>query len=96
VKIEILDEAELDLADGFRFYEAQGYGLGDYFLNSLFSDIDSLHLYAGIHPVLFGHHRLLSRRFPFAIYYHFFGEIVRVNAVLDCRRNPDFIDDRLK
>jgi hypothetical protein len=35
--------------DGFRFYEAQDEGLGDYFLNSIFSDIDSLQLYAGIH-----------------------------------------------
>jgi hypothetical protein len=49
MKIQILDEAEQDLVDGFRFYEAQDEGLGDYFLNSIFSDIDSLQLYAGIH-----------------------------------------------
>lgn len=47
--IQIMGEAELDLLEGFRFYDQQSAGLGDYFLNSLFSDIDSLLLYAGIH-----------------------------------------------
>jgi hypothetical protein len=47
VKIEILDEAEADLIEGFQFYERQETGLGWYFLDSLFSDIDSLLLYAG-------------------------------------------------
>ena len=51
MNIQILDDAEQDLIDGFNFYDSQEFGLGDYFLDSLFSDIDSLHLYAGIHPV---------------------------------------------
>ena len=96
MKIEILDEAELDLVEGFRFYEAQATGLGDYFLDTLFSDIDSLRLYAGIHPRYFGHHRLLSKRFPFAVYYKVLGKAVRVAAVLDCRRNPARIGERLR
>jgi hypothetical protein len=48
MKIRILDQAEDDLAEGFGFYENQEVGIGDYFLNSLASDIDSLRLYAGI------------------------------------------------
>ncbi|RZB37214.1 MAG: hypothetical protein SRB2_01296 [Desulfobacteraceae bacterium Eth-SRB2] len=44
MKIEILDSAEKDLIDGFKFYENQSRGLGDYFLDSLFSDIESLFL----------------------------------------------------
>ncbi len=70
--------------------------MGGYFLDSLFSDIDSLQLYAGIHARHFGYHRLLSRRFPFAIYYRVAGRTVRVHAVLDCRRNPEWIEERLK
>lgn len=96
MKIQILDEAEQDLVDGFRFYEAQDEGLGDYFLNSIFSDIDSLQLYAGIHARHLGYHRLLSKRFPFAIYYRVAKKIVRKHAVLDCRRNPARIQERLK
>ena len=79
--VQILDEAEQDLIDGFRFYEMQDQGLGDYFLDSLFSDIDSLRLYAGIHPIHFGYHRLLSKRFPFAVYYRFEQGVVQVCAV---------------
>jgi hypothetical protein len=42
VKIQILDEAQEDLIQGFRFYEGREPGLGTYFLDCLFSDIDSL------------------------------------------------------
>jgi hypothetical protein len=96
VKVEILDEAERDMIDGFGFYEAQSEGLGDYFLDSLYADIDSLRLYAGIHPLHTGQHRLLSKRFPFAVYYEVAGNVARVNAVLDCRRDPAWIQERLK
>jgi len=95
VKLLILEEAERDLADGYRFYEAQGEGLGDYFLDSLFSDIDSLQIYAGVHGIHFGFHRLLSRRFPYAIYYKVSGRAVRIYAVLDCRRDPEVHRGRL-
>jgi plasmid stabilization system protein ParE len=96
VRIEILDEAQEDLIQGFRFYEARESGLGSYFLDALFADIDSLLLFAGIHPVTYGYHRCLSKRFPFAVYYRVDKELVRVFAVLDCRRNPSWIRTRLK
>lgn len=53
MKIEILDAAEKDLLEGYDFYECQSKGLGDYFLDSLISDIESLHLYVGIHGLHF-------------------------------------------
>lgn len=96
MRVQILEAAQGDLTDGYRFYEKQSDGLGEYFLDSLFSDIDSLQIYAGIHPVVFGYHRLLSKRFPFAVYYLIENTSVRVYAVLDCRRNPAWIHDRLK
>jgi plasmid stabilization system protein ParE len=95
MKVEILDEARRDLVDGYRFYEGQAEGLGGYFLDSLFSDIDSLRFHAGIHPLHLGYHRLLSKRFPFAIYYRVEQVTVRVYAVLDCRRDPSWIRRRL-
>ena len=89
MKIRILDSATQDLIDGYRFYETQEVGLGNYFLDSLFADVDSLLLYAGIHPVFFrAYHRLLAKRFPFAIYYKIDGDLVLIHAVLDCRKNP--------
>jgi len=88
MNIQILDEAEQDLADGLNFYESREIGLGSYFLDSLIADIDSLQIYAGIHPVVFGFHRMLAQRFPYAIYYDVSQPNTRVWAVLDCRRNP--------
>lgn len=95
MKIRILDSASQDLIKGFHFYEKQDAGLGNYFIDSLFSDIDSLLVYAGIHPMHFGYHRLLSKRFPFAIYYKVMNHDVSVYAVLDCRRNPAWARERL-
>ena len=95
MRIDVLQEAEKDLIDSFAFYERQSTGLGDYFLDSIFSDIESLHLYAGIHSLHFGYHRLLAKRFPFAIYYRVESEAIRVYAILDCRRNPAWIRERL-
>lgn len=88
MRIKILESATQDLMHGFKFYESQGVDLGTYFLDSLFSDIDSLLIFAGIHSLQFGKHRLLSNRFPFAIYYTIQDDIVFVHAVLDCRQNP--------
>ncbi|MCX6896156.1 MAG: type II toxin-antitoxin system RelE/ParE family toxin [Verrucomicrobia bacterium] len=88
MNLRILQSAFDDLEAGRDFYEQQGEGLGDYFLDSLFSDIDSLTLYAGIHRRAFGFHRLLSKRFPYAIYYLSGEKETVVYRVLDCRQNP--------
>ena len=54
MKVKILPRALEDLDRGRRFYARQRGSLGDYFLDALFADIDSLELYAGIHmnPIL--------------------------------------------
>ena len=96
MNVQILPEAEQDLVDGFSFYEMQQPGLGSYFRDSLFSDIDSLAFFGGVHMKVFDYHRLLSKRFPFAVYYRVQNEQVQVYAVLDCRRNPAWIHDRLR
>lgn len=79
MRIQLLDEAEL----------------GEYFLLSLASDIDSLRFFAGIHLKQFGFHRALSKRFPFGIYYLLSEELVSVYAILDLRRDPAWIRERL-
>jgi plasmid stabilization system protein ParE len=91
VTLRILSLAETDLLDGFRFYQRQGSGVGWYFLESLNSDIESLRLYASTHRRVFGYHRMLSKRFPFAIYYDLHKDEIRVWRVLDCRREPRWL-----
>lgn len=81
---------------GYHFYESSGKEVGDYFLDSIMSDIDSLALFGGIHRKSSGFYVALSRRFPFAIYYRIENEVVRVRRVLDCRRDPDWVVKALK
>jgi hypothetical protein len=95
VTLRIFSLAEPDLLDGFRFYERQGSGVGWYFLESPNSDIESLRLYAGTHRRVFGYHRMLSKRFRFAIYYDLHKDEIRVWRVLDCRGDPNWINLQL-
>ena len=89
MRVRLLASALDDLAGGRAFYEQQGEGLGDYFFDSVFADIDSLALYGGIHAKVFGYHRLLTRRFPYAVYYKMDADgPVVIYRVLDCRQNP--------
>jgi plasmid stabilization system protein ParE len=97
MNVEVLDDAEEDLANGFLFYEQQQPDLGRYFFRSLWADIDTLQTNAGIHRVMFGkYYRLLSHKFPYAILYQVVGDTAFVHAVIDCRRSPDWIRRRLK
>jgi len=94
--IKLNSSAKKDLKDGFYFYEKQEMTIGSYFLDSIFSDIDSLIITAGIHQIIFNkYYRLLSKRFPFAIYYTIQENIIYVEAILDCRRKPAWIRERL-
>jgi plasmid stabilization system protein ParE len=88
MRLRILPSALGDLDRGRTFYARNGEELGDYFLDSLFADIDALALYAGIHIQIWGFHRMLARRFPYAIYYKVDGDVCTVWRVLDCRRRP--------
>jgi hypothetical protein len=69
MRINILASAVADMYAGRLFSQEQAEGVGAYFFDSLFSDIDSLALYVGIHPKVYGYHRMLSKRFPYAVYY---------------------------
>ena len=96
IDIKILKSAYKDLSAGKSFYDSQDFGVGDYFLDSLISDIDSLQVYAGIHKQVYGHYKLNSKRFPYAIYYKMTGNAVVVRRVLDMRSNPKTMVSKLR
>ena len=92
MKIRLSSLAERQLLEGHRFYESRAEGLGNYFLDSIMADVDSLRIHAGVHVVLFGsYHRLLARRFPYSVYYRIEGKEIGVYAIFDNRRNPEQI-----
>jgi plasmid stabilization system protein ParE len=97
MRLLILDAARDDLIEGYDFYETRQQGVGDYFLACLYSDIESLKVFGGIHRTVHKNlHRSLSKRFPFAIYYTVEDDGIIVRAILDCRRNPSWIRSRLE
>lgn len=90
--ILISSDALSDLNEGFMFYEQQDPGLGDYFTSCLRSDIEELRVTGGVHRIVHRQlHRSLSRVFPYGIFYTSEGDSVKVFAVVDLRRDPDFI-----
>ena len=97
IRIRISDDALEDLASGFWFYESQEAGLGDYFSSQLKADIQRLQVTAGIHRQAHtDYYRLLSQVFPYAVYYTLDEGVVDVWAVVDCRRNPEWIRRHLE
>jgi plasmid stabilization system protein ParE len=95
MNLRILSAASRDLVEGKKFYERQGEGLGAYFLDSLYSEIDSLILYAGIHRKIQKYHCLFSKRFPYAVYYKVESDEIRVYRVMDCLQDPQNILEAL-
>jgi len=95
MRIKLLATAKEDLKTEARFYEGKQAGLGDYFLSTLYADIDSLSFFAGIHMKQFGFFRLLASKFSCAIYYDIIDNIVVVSGILDTRRNPKWIKEKL-
>ena len=94
--VVILEDAAEDIELGRQFYESCEAGVGDYFVELILSDLDSLVILAGIHPVYFSFYRMLSRRFPFGIYYEVEDEVAYVYAILDLRRDPLWINIQLE
>lgn len=96
IRVRISEDAVEDLNDGYRFYEVQQGGLGDYFASCLRADIEGLRLFAGIHRVVYlDYHRVVSRVFPCGIFYTMDDDTAVVWAVIDLRRDPAWIRQRL-
>jgi len=94
MKIKLLSSAKNDLAIGRSFYEKQGKGLGEYFFDSLFSDIDSLILYGGIHSKFSDYYRMLAKsHMPFitnlkGIHQLLYGESLIYGIILQKSSSP--------
>lgn len=91
----ILEEAVDDMDEGKDFYNLREFGVGEYFWDSLISDIESLIIYAGIHKKKFGLYQMFAKRFPYAIYYEIENNFAYVVAVLPMRRDPAWIVEQI-
>jgi plasmid stabilization system protein ParE len=81
--------AAADIDDAFLWYETQRPGLGHEFLAAA----DALIAAIAEHPLSFpvirrNTRRALMRRFPYAMYFRIYDEVVVVVACMHGRRNP--------
>jgi hypothetical protein len=83
------------LDGGKAFYNLRELGVGEYFWDSLISDIESLIIYAGVHKKKFGLYLMFAKRFPYAIYYEIVEDFAYVVAVLPMRRDPAWIAEQI-
>jgi hypothetical protein len=96
ITVVVLEDAAADIELGRRFYELCEKGIGDYFVDSIFSDLERLGDIAGIHPFHLGFRQMLCQRFPFAIYDEVEDVTAYVYGVLDLRRDPLLIRGQLE
>jgi plasmid stabilization system protein ParE len=92
LNIRIQPSAKADIRRGYHFYEAQEQSIGSYFADSIYANIDSLKLYAGIHRFRDPHYRFCAHPFPFWIYYRIDDGTCYVVAILDARQNPRTVE----
>ena len=93
--VVVLEDAAADIESGRQFYNSFEAGVGIYFVDSIFTDLERLVSLAGIHPFHFGFRRMLCKRFPYAVYYEVEDETAFVYAILDLRRDPVWMRKQL-
>jgi plasmid stabilization system protein ParE len=93
--INILPSALRDLEDCYGFYEDQEAGAGNYFMDRIVAEIRSLNVTGGTHRIVGGYHRYVSYRFPHEVFYRQQADLINVYAVVDGRRDPEWIRQHL-
>jgi hypothetical protein len=96
MKVRILPPALMDLEIGSQFYENQEPGLGQQYLDDLFARLHELETNAGIHRLIFGHHRCLAPKFHSAIYYTHEPDFILERRILDLRRDPKWLRRQIR
>lgn len=94
--VTVLEPARADAAECSSFYEKQEPGAGDYFLAHLDSALVDLAAFPGTHAMRFGLHRMLLPRLPHPIFYREKAHETEVVAIVDLRRDPQWIRRQLR
>jgi toxin ParE1/3/4 len=90
-------EAEAELIEAARFYEARSPGLGDRFLGEFEATITEIQGAPGRWAIVEGDLRCRTlRRFPFGIYYRFNDDELRILVIKHHSQHPDYWRHRLR
>ena len=89
MQIVVRPAAAADIDEAFLWYEGQRLGLGHEFLAAAQTSIDGVAQHPLRSPVIRRNtRRALLRRFPYAIYFRVYDEVIVVVACMHGRRNP--------
>jgi toxin ParE1/3/4 len=89
-RVIIRPNAEADVRGACIWYDSQRSGLGDELLNEIRNAIHSLEEQAERRPIYYnGFRRLLTRRFPYKIFYRIENDRVIVFRILHAKRDHE-------
>lgn len=95
-ELAIAPEAELDIAEAYRWYEGRRTGLGEEFLSSADACLEGIRrwpeMYTVVHQTF---RRALIRRFPYAVFYEHSDGKATIYAVFHTARSPEKWKSRL-
>lgn len=96
-QVVIRPEAESDISDAYRWYEAQRKGLGEDFLLCIEEALSRVSRNPAIYSVVHKEvRRVLMHRFPFGLFFIDGEENISILAVLHARRSPKIWKGRTK
>lgn len=89
VKLVIRPDAEADLAEAFEWYEARRRGLGYEFLRTVEAALAAIRRHPESFPGIYREiRRVMTRRFPYGVFYLVEASSVVVLAVFHAKRDP--------
>jgi plasmid stabilization system protein ParE len=90
VRLVLSPETEQDIREAYDWYENRRFGLGEEFLSCVDACLQRIcrmpELHAKVHQ---DYRRVLVRRFPYAVFYEYASETVKVYSVFHTSQDPD-------
>lgn len=95
-RLIVKPEAEVDVADGFRWYQARQLKLGERFLEELDAAFERIiENPAAYQEVLPEIRRAVAHTFPYLVLFTFDNEAAYILAVIPAAQDPQYIGARL-
>jgi len=89
LELVIRPEAEADALEAYRWYSEQLPGLGDDFLAEIDRALETIRANPEVHRKVHREfRRVLTRRFPYAVFFAVRGDRIVVFAILHTARDP--------
>lgn len=96
-ELVVTPEAKEDISRAYGWYEGQRQGLGADFLDAVEASIRSVQRTPEVHESVRGdYRRALVRRYPYAVIYHFAGDVVKIASVVHTSRDSTAWQSRLE